>query len=59
MSPVLPLSVQLPMAPPLRQRVRVRREPEGSRGIRRIEAKFLPPPGFIAVTMELAVMSPA
>ena len=59
MSPVLPLVSAVAYGSPLRQRVRVRREPEGSRGIRRIEAKFLPPPGFIAVTMELAVMSPA
>ena len=34
-------------------------EPERSRSAGRIEPEFLPPPGFITMTMELAMMPPA
>src|SRR5262249_18583226 len=41
-----------------RLRLRVRREPQRAGGPGRIEPEFLPPSGFIAVTMQLAMMSP-
>ena len=37
----------------------MRREPQRACGLVRIEPEFLPPPGFITVTMQLAMMSPA
>ena len=38
---------------------RMRREPQRASGTGRIEPKFLPPAGFITVTMDLTMMSPA
>jgi hypothetical protein len=37
----------------------MRFEPQRTRGAGRIEPDLLPPPCFITMTMELAVMSPA
>src|ERR1043165_9170653 len=37
----------------------MRGEPQRARGAGRIEPAFLPPPSFITVTMQLAMMSPA
>jgi hypothetical protein len=42
-----------------RRRLRVSREPQCAGGTGRIEPVFLPPARFIAVTMQLAMMSPA
>jgi len=42
-----------------RLRLRVAREPKRSCDSVRIEPEFLPPPGFITVPMQLAMMSPA
>ena len=42
-----------------RLRLRVRGEPQRACGTGRIEPEFLPPPGFITVAMQLAMMSPA
>jgi hypothetical protein len=42
-----------------RLRLRVCREPQRAGGPGRIEPEFLPPPGFIAVKMQLAMMPPA
>jgi hypothetical protein len=37
----------------------MRREPQRASGAPRVKPEFLPTPGFIAVTMQLAMMSPA
>jgi hypothetical protein len=40
-------------------RLRVRRQPQRAGGTGRIEPEFLPPSGFVAVTMEFAMMRSA
>ncbi len=42
-----------------RLRLRMRREPQRASGAGRIEPHFLPPPAFITMTMQLAMMSSA
>jgi hypothetical protein len=39
-----------------RLRLRMRHEPQRAGGPGRIEPEFLPPPGFITVTMDLAMI---
>jgi hypothetical protein len=52
-----PVKLRVSRAGHLARRLRMRREPQRARGLGWIEPEFLPPSGFIAVAMELAMMS--